>query len=158
MKKRVFIFAAMLLIGIQMNGCGKSQKEFTFEPSKVNSKMSAGYVDIIEPAEQVLVNGMIHTGGWAFDPYKKSASEGVIILSDAKQLSISPQTGIERQDVAKALNNKELLNSGWETSFNATLLGAGKHKLEFYSVLHDGTFAPLIYRGKTSCEIEVAEK
>jgi hypothetical protein len=158
MKKKLFAFTVLLLIGIQMNGCSKNPKEFIFEPSKVNSKQGAGYVDIIEPAEQVIVNGLIHTGGWALDPYKNKPAKGVIILSDAKQISVVPQIGIERQDVAKALNNRELAKSGWDTSFNATLLGAGKHKLEFYSVLHDGTFAPLIYRGKTSCEIEVAEK
>jgi hypothetical protein len=158
MKKKLFAFTVLLLIGIQMNGCSKNQKEFIFETSKVNSKQGAGFVDVIEPAEQVLVNGIIHVGGWSYDPYKKSNSKGVIILSDAKQISVSPQIGAERPDVAKALNNKELLKSGWDTSFKATLLGTGRHKLEFYTVLNDGTFAPLIYRGKTSFEIEVAEK
>jgi hypothetical protein len=158
MKTKLFVLTAMLLIGIEMSGCGRGPNEFTFDPSKVNTKMSAGFVDVIEPAEQVLVNGIIHTGGWAYDPHKASTAKGVVILSDAKQLSISPRTGFERQDVAKALNNKELVKSGWDTSFSAALLGTGRHKLEFYSVLHDGTFAPLIYRDKTSFEIEVAEK
>jgi hypothetical protein len=156
MKNGLFAFTVMLLIGIQISGC--KEKTTIFDPSKVNSKVSAGFVDMIEPSEKVPANSHIHTGGWAYDPYKKSTSKGVIILSDAKQLSISPQIGFERQDVAKSLNNNELVKSGWDASLKAELLGIGRHKLEFYSVLHDGTFAPLIYRGKTSYEIEVVEK
>jgi len=158
MEKRLFALTAILLIGIQISGCKEKQKEPTFGLSKVNSKVSAGFVDVIEPVEKVPVNSLIHTGGWAQDPYKKIPAKGVVILSDGKQLSVSPQIGFERQDVAKALKNDGLLKSGWHTSFKASLLGMGRHKLEFYAALNDGTFAPLIYRGKTSYEIEVVEK
>ena len=167
--KKITLVITLLLWGLYGMGCKDRPKVATeeskektaiivFESSRVNSKVSAGFVDVIEPVEKIPLNTLIHMGGWVYDPYKILTAKGVVILSDGKQLSVSPQVGFERQDVAKALKNDGLLKSGWDASFKASLLGKGRHKLEFYSALNDGTFAPLIYGGKKSYEIEVVEK
>jgi hypothetical protein len=166
--KKFSVLIAIFFILLPIAGCKEKQKtirqegkekepHIIFEPSKVNPKLTAGFVDIIEP-EEVSINGTIHTGGWAYDPQKILPAKGVIIIANDKPLPISPQMGFKREDVAKAYRNDNLINSGWDTSIYATLLGKGKHRLEFYAVLKDDTFAPLEYRGKTYCEIEVVDK
>jgi hypothetical protein len=126
----------------------------TFDPAKVISKYTAGFVDVVEP-ETVSTAGTIHTGGWAYDPQHMVPAERVVIVADGKQLSVIPAMGLKREDVAKALKSDKLMNSGWDMSFSANDLGKGKHKLEFYALFNDGVFVPLAYHGKTYCEIKV---
>lgn len=166
MRRKFFLVLFVLfMIGLSMVGCKDKQavntqqgKEkvsaVTFDPAKVISKYTAGFVDVVEP-ETVSAAGTIHTGGWAYDPQNMVPVERVVLLADGKQLSVIPAMGLKREDVAKALKNEKLMNTGWDTSFSAKDLGEGKHKLEFYALFNDGVFVPLEYRGKTYCTVIV---
>ena len=158
------VFAVMLLC-LLVNGCKEKQpagvqqgKEklstVTFDPAKVLSKYTAGFVDVVAP-ETVSTAETIHSGGWAYDSQNMVPAARVVILADGKQLSVIPTMGLKREDVAKALKSDKLMNSGWDTSFSANDLGKGKHKLEFYALFNDGVFVPLEYHGKRYCEIKV---
>jgi predicted SAM-dependent methyltransferase len=140
----------------EKNGYEGKYSPLSFDSSKVVSKTSAGFVDIVEP-ERVSKDALIHMGGWAYDPQKKVHAEGVVIVCDGKQLLISPNMGLQREDVAKALKNEKLTTTGWDVGFKASIIGKGTHRLEAYALVSDGTFIPLKYKGKTACDVEVVD-
>ena len=154
-RKLLFVIIVVFFTGLQ-SGCKDKPTSAVFDPSKVASDVHGGHVDFVEP-KIAKVNAEIHAGGWAVDSQKKLPAKAIIILVGGKQISISPQMGGQRDDVANALHNKDLSTSGWDVVFTAKLLGRGKHKLEFYALLKDGGFARLLYQDRNYFEIEIIE-
>jgi hypothetical protein len=128
-----------------------------FELSKVLPKTDAGYLDIIDPTNGS-VDTYIHVGGWAADLKKKVPAKAVIALFNGKQAQVSIQMGMERNDIVKAFKNRSLARSGWDGGFNTSILGKGKHRLEFYAVLDNGNFVPLKHKDKRFLEILVTDR
>lgn len=165
MKKLAVFVVVILFLGVPLAGCKEKQGVSTgsketahivFDQSKM-AKTTAGFVDTLDP-QKVSVNEPVHAGGWAYDPQRKTPAMGVVILADGSQLPVVVPYNLKREDVAKALKNDGLADTGWDVSFNVSSLGGGKHKLEFYALLHDGMFSPLEYHGMTYAEIEVMGK
>jgi hypothetical protein len=131
-------------------------RQISFDSSRVVSKTSAGFVNIVEP-ERVSKDSLVYMGGWAYDPHKMVPAKDVVIVVDGRQLSIPPQMELQRVDVAKAYKNEKLTTTGWLVQFKASIIGKGTHKLEIYALVSDGTFIPLLYKGKTACVVEVVD-
>jgi hypothetical protein len=154
-RKLCLILFAVFIFLLQITGC-KGKQEVVFDASKVDSKISAGYIDIIEPQKAALDTN-IHIGGWAADLKKMVPAQAVVVVVDGKQVFVPIKTGFTREDVAKAHNNDNLIKSGWDGGFNAGIMGKGNHKIEIYALLEDGKFVPLDYKEKKFAEIEVVE-
>jgi len=127
-----------------------------FDQSKVDSKISAGFLDVIEPQKTTL-DAHIHIGGWAADFKKMTPAKAIIVMIDGKQTPVPITIGFLREDVAKAYKNNNLSKSGWDGGFNANIVGKGKHKLEIYAFTDNGKFVPLEYKENRFAEIEVTE-
>ena len=156
MKKGLFVLTAMFLIGIQMSGCKEKPKGPVFDPSKVVLNLQGGFVDVVEPKTSK-ITGEIHAAGWAYDPQQKVPSKTVVIVTEGKPLPILPKMEVERKDVAQVLNTEASVKWGWDTTFKADFLGKGKHRLEFYALLENGTFVPLMIDGQKFCDIEILD-
>ncbi len=136
-----------------MSGCKDDQKT-EFSPGKI-VKARAGFVDFVGPAK-ASSGATIQSWGWAADIQGGTPAKELIVLVDGKQIPFVPQMSISRPDVARVYNGDGLEKSGWSGSIPAALLGKGKHKIEFYALLSDKTFAVLQCGGHL-CEVEVAE-
>ena len=170
----LLVLIASFLVGLQLGGCKEKQglsvrevkqeasskvttQTIIFEPSKVASNVKGGVVDLVEPTK-VTLDTKIHIGGWAADLQKTTPARVVVIVVDGKQIPVFIHMGaVNREDVAKAFKSDNLVKTGWDVKLNASILGKGKHKLEFYALLGDDKFAPLVYKGKRFCEIEVVK-
>ena len=129
-----------------------------YSSNKVNKNLRAGSIDLFGSYPNLLntnVYGMIHTAGWAFDPNDKKPAKFVIILDNGKPFFKIP-VNIKRKDVALTLKNSDLLTTGWFAIIPAEKIGVGKHRLEFYAMLLDGSFAPLQdHKGNIYFDIEI---
>lgn len=128
--------------------------ETVFDPTKV-VRVEAGSVDLCEPVKAASTS-TIKTGGWAAD-LNAGKPANVAVVSDGKQLTVTLNLSGSRPDVAKAFNNSNLEKTGWDAGLPASSLGKGKHKVEFYAVLSNNTFAPLHCGAQKFCEVEVIE-
>jgi ubiquinone/menaquinone biosynthesis C-methylase UbiE len=124
--------------------------------SKVVLADYAGHLDLVEPSNPTM-DAKLHMNGWAADLQKMLPAKAVTIVSDGKPLSVSPRMGTNREDVAQAYNNPRLVRSGWEVTFKASILGKGKHRLEFYGQLDEDQLKPLFYKDKKYFYIEIAD-
>jgi len=131
-----------------------TEMDTVFDPTKV-VRVEAGSVDLCEPVKASSTS-TIKTGGWAAD-LKAGKPADVAVVSDGKQLTVALNLSGSRPDVAKAFNNSNLEKAGWEAGLPAASLGKGRHKVEFYAVLSDNTFAPLHCGAQKFCEVEVTE-
>ena len=147
----ILLFSFLLIAGITAGCKGESRTEF--DPGKV-VQIDAGHVDIFVPVKATQ-STTIDTQGWAADRKAGSPLTELIVVSDGKQTSLAPKMSISRPDVAKALSNPALEKVGWSLPIPAASLGSGKHKLEFYAVLSDKTFAALYCGPRKFCEVEV---
>jgi phosphoglycerol transferase len=126
---------------------GTTEDLFSFDSSKVNAGLRAGSIDVFDvtrnphPWKESRIN-KIHTAGWAFDPIAQKPAKSIVILDNGTPLTKVP-VHINRKDVASTLGNSDLLVTGWAVILPGEKLGKGKHRLEFFAELLDGTFAPL---------------
>jgi len=129
-----------------------------FDSSKVNNNLRAGSIDLLESdcdLQKIQIISVIHAAGWAFDPKIKKPAKFVVILDNGKPFFKIP-VNIKRKDVALTLKNSDLLTTGWFAIIPAEKIGEGKHRLEFYAMLLDGSFAPLQNnKGVTYIDIEI---
>ncbi|MGD0280883.1 MAG: hypothetical protein ABSB95_00810 [Dissulfurispiraceae bacterium] len=153
MRNKLVLFIGLLLIAGIMSGCKGGQKT-EFDPGKV-VQVWAGNVEAVDPVK-ASSSATIKSSGWAADIKAGTPAQDIVVLVDGKQISFVPQMSISRPDVAKTLKNDALEKSGWNGSMPASSLGKGKHKLEFYAVLSDKTFAAL-QCGAQLCEVEMTE-
>jgi ubiquinone/menaquinone biosynthesis C-methylase UbiE len=123
---------------------------------KVPSKNYGGHVDLIEPSNPTL-DSNIHMSGWAADLENMVPAESVVLVSNGKRLSVSPLMKLHREDVAQAYSQPILTLSGWEVTFNASILGKGRHRLEFYAKLKKNQLKRLLYKTKKYFEIEIID-
>jgi len=154
MQKKLVLFFGLLLIAGLLSGC-KNAPKTVFDPGKV-VLVDAGFIDAIAPLK-VTSAAAIHVGGWAADTKTASPASDIIVLADGKQIPFVPNMSISRPDVSKYLNNAALEKVGWDGSIPASSIGIGKHKIAFYAVLSDNTFAVLRYHAQPFCEVEVTE-
>ncbi len=153
MRNKLVLFFGLLLIAGIISGC-KSEQKTEFDPAKV-VKVWAGNVEAVDPVKAAS-SAAIKSSGWAADIKAGTPAQDIVVLVDGKQISFAPQMSISRPDVSKSLKNDALDKSGWNGSIPASSLGKGKHKLEFYAVLSDKTFA-VLQCGAQLCEVEVSE-
>jgi hypothetical protein len=131
---------------------------YAYNFAKVNLNLRAGSIDLLEcdrDLQKIQIISVIHAAGWAFDPNTKKPAKFVVILDNGKPFTKVP-VNLHRKDVALALNNNDLLMTGWDAIFTAKKMGEGKHRLEFYAMLLDGSFAPLQdHKGNIYFDIEI---
>lgn len=143
-----FILIACLLI------MRKSAPLKGFDPHRV-AYVWTGNVDFFGPVKAAS-NSYIKANGWAADVQAGNLAKALLIVCDGKQMPLTLKKFESRRDVAKFFRNGNLEQSGWEVILPASSLGIGKHKVEFYAVLTDYTFAPLHCCGASKfCEVEV---
>jgi len=123
---------------------------------KVPSKNYGGHVDLIEPSNPTL-DSNIHMSGWAADLENMVPAESVVLVSNGKRLPVSPLMKLHREDVAQAYSRPILTLTGWEVTFNASILGKGRHRLEFYAKLKKNQLKRLLYKTKKYFEIEIID-
>lgn len=154
--KCVQLIFCFFLVAAFVAACRYEQSK-GFDPARV-VQVEAGAVDFFGPVKATLTTS-IRTFGWAADLQAGNPAKDLVVVCDGKQVPVIPKISSSRPDVAKNFHNDNFENTGWEVVIPASSLGTGRHKLEFYALLTDNTYAPL-YCGALKesfkfCEVEV---
>ncbi|MBF0559046.1 MAG: hypothetical protein HQL08_09730 [Nitrospirae bacterium] len=152
MKKKFAAVFCFALVAAFTTAC-KGNRNEGFVPSKV-VQVEAGNVDFIGPVKAPL-NTPIRTYGWAAELQAGNVTNVLVVVCDGKQVPATLKMSGSRPDVAKNFLNDNFEKTGWEGVVPASSLGIGKHKVEFYALLSDNTFAPLHCGAFKYCEVEV---
>jgi hypothetical protein len=155
--EKIFLKVAFLLVTlvmVLMHSQAQAGTQIVFNSKMIKNLHYAGFIDEVKPTVSQL-NGTIMIRGWAQDVKQGKASTTILLVSDGKQISVPFKTNLPRDDVAKSLNNKNLLNSGYSTALPAKSLGKGKHKIQVFAYQKDGFLSPLAYGNQTFIDIEV---
>lgn len=103
----------------------------------------AGFVDNLHMISNGSQGDTINISGWAIDPQHGVPAKGILILANGQPLPYLFSITTDRPDVVKALNNRGILQCGWDIHLPGSIIGTGKHQLSFYAVLGNQQFAPL---------------
>lgn len=125
------IRAAALLItaAVCISGCNDKTENTTvskYSTDKCNVESIAGKPDAIVYVKP----GKIEFGGWAFDDSKHSVADDLEIhLAGAQGQPVIGKNPakISRPDVAKAFNNKDLSNAGFNFTVDTSSLAKGAY-------------------------------
>jgi|SRR5208283_1257839 len=152
MRKESAVIFCLLLMAVLITACRGGQNK-GFDPARIVN-VEAGAVDFFEPVKAVS-NTTIRAYGWAADLQAGNAANKLVVVCDGRQVPVTPEMTESRPDVAKYFRNNSLEKTGWEVTMPASLLGIGKHRLVFYAVLSDNTFAPLHCGVLKFCQVKV---
>jgi len=163
LKIRKYIWLGIVILSLSANGYALYTINNTYNPrlisdnalldfsqSQVISK-DGGWVEKVSEPESIYNTTKIAMRGWAIDPEKMISAKEVLIVCDNKPIPylIPIKSGInsQRPDVANALRNSNLENSGWSVYLDSQFLGVGHHTLKFYSVLENNRYSALAHNG-----------
>lgn len=126
---KVTPISLLVVAAILMAGCNDKTENTTvtkYSTDKCNLESIAGKPDAI-----VYVNpGKVEISGWAFDDAKHSVAEVLEIhLAGAQGQPVIAKnpTKVSRPDVAKAFNNKDLNNAGFNFTVDTSTLAKGAY-------------------------------
>jgi hypothetical protein len=157
-KNRLLLLYGITFVAIAMSCYNfyKNERGLPSRPWSTIISESGGSIDTIPP-KIIKINDELHIAGWAFDPQKKIPVQEIIVYDNQRLLPASIQLNILRPDVAKALGNVNLSQSGWDIKLKAGILSKGSHLLTFYAVLGNNEFAQLTSGIQASLPIEITD-
>ena len=117
------------LPNISLPGQGHIDEVAAVEP---NGAVHLERSPVIRRGDEVVLEG------WAVDPVAQAPAGGLFLIVDGlHRVDESSQYGLIRQDIPHALNNPDLLHSGYRIVLDGAKLRAGKHLLEIGIIAAD---------------------
>ncbi len=104
-----------------------------FDRTPIDPRRTPGAVDYA-----AFEGRRVHVRGWIITPEGLLGEHVIAIVDGDVRIEITPEYGKSRPDVAKALNNENLQNSGIDATFSPGGLKRGDHRLTFAVASKDG--------------------
>lgn len=148
-----FVLTSAVVIG--MAGCGESSQPTVYKAApaaavqidltQISKKLDGtpilhldGINGVISPPSGSVtpIKGeKVEIYGFGVDSVKSEAAAGILVLIDGKPRVAT--YGMERADIAKALNNPKYLKSQFHVAIPVAEIGAGQHEVKFRLIASD---------------------
>lgn len=117
-----------------------------FDRTPIGDVHAIGSVDEV----RIVSPHRIRILGWIVTPDRQLASRVVAIADDRLRIDISSRYGIARPDVASALNQSALTNSGVDAIVSTAAWGRGRHRITLATLSSDGSSLQPLTAGRTA--------